>query len=152
MVNLIWQPGMTLETVEKEVILQAMRYFRGNKTATSTALGIAYKTLDNKLHQYKEDEQSQEKRLNERTARDQEYLNRARGIVTATVPTRLLEDSKAAEVPKSQGLHSEERHGLEPAPELPAQQSVSMQKREEVQKVSPQSSARSGSGQRGKAL
>lgn len=53
---IVWQPGNTLEEVEKAVILRALAYFHGNKTQTAKALGIAIRTLDNKLAKYKGNE------------------------------------------------------------------------------------------------
>lgn len=47
-----WQPGKTLEQVEKEAILAAYRFYDGNKTHTANSLGIAIRTLDNKLLRY----------------------------------------------------------------------------------------------------
>ena len=47
-----WHPGLTLEEVEKQVIEMALRYFNNNKTQTAIALGIAVRTLDNKLEKY----------------------------------------------------------------------------------------------------
>jgi len=44
-----WQPGVTLEDIELQVIDKAYRFFEGNKTKTANALGIAIRTLDNKL-------------------------------------------------------------------------------------------------------
>ena len=50
---MLWQPGLTLEQVEKEVILQAMRFYHNNKTQTARSLGIAIRTLDHKLERYR---------------------------------------------------------------------------------------------------
>lgn len=50
----IWQPGMSLEALEKKTILFAYKYYRSNKTLTAQSLGIAVRTLDNKLAQYEE--------------------------------------------------------------------------------------------------
>jgi hypothetical protein len=47
-----WQPGVTLEQVEKDVILHALRFYDGNKTRTAAALGIAIRTLDARLEVY----------------------------------------------------------------------------------------------------
>lgn len=47
-----WQPGQTLDDVEKEVILKAFSFYQGNKTQTAKSLGIAIRTLDNKLERY----------------------------------------------------------------------------------------------------
>lgn len=49
---MLWQPGVTLDQVEKEVILKALSFYHGNKTVTARALGIAIRTLDNKLEKY----------------------------------------------------------------------------------------------------
>ena len=49
---IIWQPGVTLEDVEKQVILKAFQYFQGNKTKTAQALDIAIRTLDAKIAKY----------------------------------------------------------------------------------------------------
>jgi hypothetical protein len=47
-----WRLGMTLQDVEKKVILEAFHYFQNNKTRTAKALDIAIRTLDSKLEQY----------------------------------------------------------------------------------------------------
>ena len=49
-----WSPGVTLADIEKIVITKALAYFSGNKTKASEALGIASKTLYNKLKEYEE--------------------------------------------------------------------------------------------------
>lgn len=48
-----WQPGLTLDEIEKEVILKALNFYHGNKTRTAEALGIAIRTIDNKLARYR---------------------------------------------------------------------------------------------------
>lgn len=48
----IWQPGMTLAELEKRTILQALRVYGGNQTATADALGISVRTIANKLATY----------------------------------------------------------------------------------------------------
>lgn len=48
-----WQPGLTLEDIEKEVILKALSFYHGNKTRTAEALGVAIRTIDNKLARYR---------------------------------------------------------------------------------------------------
>lgn len=52
--NTEWSPGVTLDELEKAVIEKAMRYYEGNKTRTASSLGIAIRTLDNKLARYKD--------------------------------------------------------------------------------------------------
>ena len=51
-----WTPGVTLDDVEKQVILKAISFFGGNKTVTARTLGIAVRTLDYKLERYKRGE------------------------------------------------------------------------------------------------
>ena len=51
--ELLWQPGEKLENVEKRVILTALQFYQGNKTATAQALGIGLRTLYDKLDRYK---------------------------------------------------------------------------------------------------
>lgn len=45
-------PGMTLEEVEREVIVQTLQETEGNRTQTAQILGISRKTLQNKLKEY----------------------------------------------------------------------------------------------------
>jgi DNA-binding NtrC family response regulator len=56
-----WQPGVTLDTVERDVIERALRFFEGNKAATARSLGIAVRTLDNKLASYEEQVEQEKK-------------------------------------------------------------------------------------------
>ena len=48
----LYQVDMPLHAVEKNHILRALDYYRGNKTKTAQVLGITIKTLYNKLHRY----------------------------------------------------------------------------------------------------
>jgi hypothetical protein len=84
MINLNWQPGMTLESIEKSAILQAFRFYRGNKTVTANALGMAIRTLDNKLDQYQAEGKEQERLNNEQRKQREEFLQRQRGIYPST--------------------------------------------------------------------
>lgn len=47
-----WQPGVTLDQMEKATILQALRFYQNNKKQTAMSLGIALRTLDNKMERY----------------------------------------------------------------------------------------------------
>lgn len=58
---MIWQPGITLKFAEQQIILEALKYFNGHKINTAKALGIAIRTLDNKLAEYKSQENKNEK-------------------------------------------------------------------------------------------
>jgi len=46
----------TLDNIERQVILQTLRRFRGNKTATALHLGVTARTLTNKLKRYRQQE------------------------------------------------------------------------------------------------
>lgn len=48
----MWQPGVTLEEAEKEIILDALKFYQFNRTQTAQALGIAVRTLSNKIAAY----------------------------------------------------------------------------------------------------
>lgn len=48
-----WSPGRTLDQIEKNVILDALKYHQGNRTHTAKALGISIRTLRNKLADYR---------------------------------------------------------------------------------------------------
>lgn len=48
----MWQPGLTLEEMEKRIILAALRFYRGDKPTTATALGISLRTMYLKLAKY----------------------------------------------------------------------------------------------------
>jgi DNA-binding NtrC family response regulator len=48
-----WNPGQTLDDIERNVILEALSYHHGNRTHTARALGISIRTLRNKLADYR---------------------------------------------------------------------------------------------------
>lgn len=48
-----WNPGQTLNDIERSVILEALTYHGGNRTHTARALGISIRTLRNKLADYR---------------------------------------------------------------------------------------------------
>ncbi|RYZ67863.1 MAG: sigma-54-dependent Fis family transcriptional regulator [Proteobacteria bacterium] len=48
-----WEPGATLNDIERNVILQALSFHHGNRTHTAKALGISIRTLRNKLAEYR---------------------------------------------------------------------------------------------------
>lgn len=75
-----WSPGISLESMERQVILAAFRYYRGNKTATAQSLGIAIRTLDNKLEKYQSEDKQQEERENATESQRAEFLKASRGL------------------------------------------------------------------------
>lgn len=50
-----YQPGLTLDKIEKDVILSALKFYQNNKTRTASALNIAVRTLDNKMAKYEKE-------------------------------------------------------------------------------------------------
>ena len=48
-----WKPGKTLDEIERNVILEALKHFGGNRTHTAKALGISIRTLRNKLAEFR---------------------------------------------------------------------------------------------------
>jgi two-component system response regulator FlrC len=51
--NLEWKPGRTLVEIERNVILEALKFHDGNRTHTAKSLGISIRTLRNKLAEYR---------------------------------------------------------------------------------------------------
>jgi two-component system response regulator FlrC len=51
--NVDWKPGRTLDEIERQVILDALKFHEGNRTHTAKALGISIRTLRNKLAEYR---------------------------------------------------------------------------------------------------
>ena len=48
----MWQPGQTLDDIERITIESALKFYHGNKTQTANSLGITIRTLYNKLERY----------------------------------------------------------------------------------------------------
>lgn len=141
-----WSPGVTLEAIEKEVILKAFRFYRGNKTATSSALGIAIRTLENKLEKYQKDGKDDEERERKRASDRADFLIRQRGS-TATTP--------ANTPPRPSAPKGEERSPLanagvrvEPASEPAPKPAVPVHERPKVQTVLPSQPNGSGAGRK----
>lgn len=78
----MWSPGVTLAEMEKQVIEKAFSHFKGNKTHTASALGIAIRTLDAKLLSYVGEKQAGHDREEYLRQRELDHLSRARGLTT----------------------------------------------------------------------
>lgn len=48
-----WKPGRTLDEIERNVILDALKHFDNNRTHTARSLGISIRTLRNKLAEFR---------------------------------------------------------------------------------------------------
>jgi hypothetical protein len=122
-----WSPGVTLEGIEKQVILYAFRFYRGNKTQTSISLGISIRTLENKLEKYEQDGKIQAATEERETQQRDDQLKRARGIVgQPQVPTA---PAQGNEMGTSAGPHAQS------ATELPEKSAVPLPERGKVQEV-----------------
>ncbi len=130
-----WSPGLTLERVEKDCILQALNFFENNKTRTAEALGICPRTLDNKLARYRNDESG--------TARAENYSNGNSGGDTQGTPGGSCQGQKGPEVPQA-GLGTQEGVHVQPPLKPSEEPSLSLRKRQEIQKMSPKQSAKNG--------
>jgi Bacterial regulatory protein, Fis family len=134
-----WSPGVSLEAVERQVIQKAFDHFRQNKTATAGALGIAIRTLENKLAKYALDD-SVWKEANERRKQDaNEFLARARGLTPAQNAT-----------PANGPYGSSAQTGLrmESVANAATEQTLSMPERREVQEMLPKQAAQGNNGKR----
>lgn len=111
----MWQPGMTLYSVEKEAIQSAMKYFLGSKTAVAEALGISVKTLYNKLDVYEQE-------------------SKAMGIADAALASQRAKDLENARSLTNgiHGLQSEVRVSVQPTKQIPEKQAVSVRVTEKV--------------------
>lgn len=134
-----WTPGISLEAIEKEAILQAFRFYRSNKTMTASALGISVRTLDAKLEIYLAGDKKQKEAEDLERAKRAEWLERARGVrppISFPTKEKGTEDGNSAQA----GVR------VESVETAPAQHAVPVPKRQEVQSVSPRSNASSSSG------
>lgn len=139
MLNVNWVPGITLESMEKACILQALKFYRGNKSQTAVALGVSVKTIDNKLEKYEKDGQLERERYDREKVEREKIYRRFRGIPEDAV----LEESQSGVYRADAGVH------MEPAPEISAQQAVPVSESKEVQSVLPKpAAARGQSGRR----
>lgn len=117
-----WWPGLSLEANEKQIIEAAYSFYKKNKTATASSLGISIRTLDAKLERYKEQNEELQ-RLTERAAADRQAL-----------------------LQRFRGQPSQVSSNPEPVAKVPEKSSVPLQAdKPEVQKVLPTQNARTSS-------
>lgn len=132
-----WTPGVTLDDIELMVVERAYKHYQYNKVQTAKALGIVPKTLDTKLEAIRVREQKEADGVAQRAAKHAEFLMRQRGQV----------ESKP--IPGEQNVSNAEAWvRTQPALDTPAQQSMPMQQRPEIQKVLPRDAHRSGDSRR----
>lgn len=139
---IVWSPGVTLESAEKEIILYAFRYYRGNKTVTAQALGISIRTLDNKFEKYQKEVDDENVRKTEHERNAKEFLERQRNGTGKPTTWYTPEVSKKVH-PGSSDTATESR--VEPSAQPAAKPALSVPKRAEVQGLPPASSSKSHS-------
>ncbi len=122
---IFWSPGTTLEEVEAQVISKAYQFYRGNKSATARSLGIAIRTLDDKLVKLKLDEEARNATAEERKIAAARRLRQARG----------LEPADAWQATANGGTQAEAGLGEESVAVAASQRSVPMPQRKEIQDV-----------------
>lgn len=122
-----WQPGMTLDSMEKMAILQAYRFYRSNKTATANALGISIRTLDNKLEKYASDDKKVEDTNDEQRNKRAEFLIRQRGL------PQTPDGNAPTNSPVQNGSLAETGNGLEPANEAAPEPALPLPVGKEIQ-------------------
>lgn len=76
---IVWSPGTTLEIVEEQIIKRALAHYNGNKTITASSLGIAVRTLENKLEKYEAQEKEDKRIAEEEKFKRDDFLARCRG-------------------------------------------------------------------------
>ena len=87
-----WYVGMTLDEMEKNIILKSLHFYHGNKTKTAESLGISIRTIDNKLEKYQEQENERIKRDGEREQRAAIALSQAQGRVQVEPSVKIAEE------------------------------------------------------------
>ncbi len=127
---IIWSPGMTLDHVERLVILKAYSFYKQNKTATSTALGVSIRTLDERLKKYGHDDTTLEARAKAQSDRDRAFDLRSRGESVHAANSESSSESEEFAHSTEGGVH------MEPAEDVPAQPTVPLHVRKKVQGVS----------------
>lgn len=140
---IMWSPGVSLEAIEKQVILKALSHFKNNKTVTAGALGIAIRTLDNKLDKYEYEAQMEQKRQQEDEQRRREFLDRARGNPPNNIGIPFSPTQQSRAFPSTPaGPRMESFANSASQPEMPLPQ------REEIQTVLSKHSSPNGEKRR----
>ena len=73
-----WYLGMSLDELERHVILKAMNLLHQDINSVARVLGRSHRTIQNKLEQFKTEDEAKLAREHERLRRSQEYSDRAR--------------------------------------------------------------------------
>ena len=160
-----WQPGMSLEYLEKMAIKTALKFHHFNKAATARSLGIAPRTLDAKLEKYEYEDKEKVSTDAKQRESHAEFMHRSRnGRLAATAevapvdqrynggftrtdsPTSKPAPSEAREQAVSNGVTEGAR--VEPAAGVTPESEMPMPQRKEVQSVPPKHSSQGSHNRR----
>lgn len=146
--QILWSPGMSLDALEKMVILKAFNFYRKNKTATAASLGIAIRTLDSKLERYEMEETVEKERQAELQRKRNEHLIKARGNPPNNIGVIYSPTDNVYRSAKDAASYALSRAIAGPRMESIAnssqEQEMPMPQREEIQTVLPKSPAKGG--------
>lgn len=147
-----WSPGVTLESLEKQAIQKAFKFFQENKTQTAIALGISIRTLDAKLEKYHEQDVQEAERIYNDRDKQNEFLARCRGERTPNY--QWSSGLEAAEKNRSgESVHATPpRMDVEPVIEPSEKPSLSVPEWEEVQELSSEHASKSNQKRARKAV
>ncbi len=142
MSQIFWSPGVTIEAMEKHVILAAFSFYRSVKTTTANSLGISVRTLEAKLEKYEKAKKESEVDSGKHAERHRQELHYARFGGRPTVAV-----AKTAKKPDAgkNGPSPNEGIRTQPAASVSEKQPVPMPEREKVQTVLPRQASASGS-------
>jgi hypothetical protein len=139
----MWQPGVTLETLEREAIFAAIQFYKGDHKCAARSLGISDAEMEKKVGSYDQLKRAEEEREYQRRQERERFLRRQRG---------LREDGTIAgqEPPNSLPL-APRRVDVQSPAQAAAKQPLSVPVGKEVQGVSPQTApgARRGKNRSG---
>ncbi len=142
---IVWSPGVALETLIQQVVETAMVFYKGNKTAAAQSLGIAVRTLDNRLEKYAKEKSDNEQRYSEAKTKREQFIARQRAIpIGAQFDTSATPSVYTAEVARRrQEASSHAKAGVraEPLANAAPQQSLPVHEPKEIQSVLPSKAA-----------
>lgn len=145
--NINWSPGVTLEAIEKMVILKALYHFKYNKTATAGSLGIAIRTLDNKIEKYEYEKIIEEERQADALRRRTDFLIKQRGNPPNNVGIPFSPGSQTSQISDIQRhFNTSSGSRMESFTNASEKSSMPMQERNEVQTMLPSKAPTGGKG------
>lgn len=84
--QIIWTPGVTLEDIQRQVIVKALQFYKQDKAQTAISLQMTPKALEKKLEQYEKEQREHEMRREEVRKKEADFRLRARGMGGRLIP------------------------------------------------------------------